>query len=186
MGDWFYSDGYKYKSTTEVIHMLADIVSKNGNLLLNVVQYPDGSLPPESRKFLDEMAVWMGVNSDAIYGTRPWKVFGEGPTRNAGGAMNENATYTAQDIRFTSRGNAVYAITLGVPSEQVVIHSLGKQSTYADGAIRSVHLLGDKTALTWTQRDDALVVTLPKRLPTAHAAALKIELAAPATKTAGL
>jgi len=151
-----------------------------------VVQYPDGSLPPESRKFLDEMAAWMGVNSDAIYGTRPWKVFGEGPTRNAGGAMNENTAYTAQDIRFTSKGNAVYAITLGVPSGEVVIHSLGKQSTYADGPIRSVHLLGDKTALKWTQRDDALVVTLPKRLPTAHAVALKIELAAPATKTAGL
>jgi hypothetical protein len=80
----------------------------------------------------------------------------------------------------------VYAITLGVPAQQVVIQSLGRQSTYADGAIRSVHLLGDKSALQWTQRDDALVVTLPRRLPTAHAAALKIELAGPAAKTAGL
>ena len=181
MGDWFYSDGYKYKSTADVIYMLADIVSKNGNLLLNVVQYADGSLPPESRKFLHEMAAWMGVNGEAIHGTRPWKVYGEGPTQTAAGAMKENAAYTAQDIRFTAKGNAVYAITLGVPVKQVVIHSLGKGNPYAGGPIRSIRLLGSKAALRWTQRDDALVVTLPPRLPTAHAAAFKIELAPPST-----
>jgi alpha-L-fucosidase len=186
MGDWFYSDGYKYKSTAEVIYMLADIVSKNGNLLLNVVQYADGSLPPESRRFLDEMAAWMGVNGEAIHGTRPWKVFGEGPTQTAAGAMNENGHYTAEDIRFTAKGNAVYAITLGVPEKQVVIHALGKDSAHAAGPIRSVRLLGSKAKLAWTQRADALVVTLPARLPTAHAAALKIEMSQPTTAPAAL
>ncbi|WP_343732811.1 alpha-L-fucosidase [Duganella sp.] len=179
IGDWFYSDGYKYKSTAEVIYMLADIVSKNGNLLLNVVQYADGSLPPESRKFLDEMAVWIGVNGEAIYGTRPWKVYGEGPTQHAGGAMNENGAYTAQDIRFTAKGNAVYAITLGQPSAEVVIQSLGKKARYAGAPIQSVRLLGHKAALTWTQRDDALVVKLPQPLPATQAAAFKIELSPP-------
>jgi alpha-L-fucosidase len=172
IGDWFYSDGYRYKSTTEVIHMLADIVSKNGNLLINVVQYPDGSLPPESRRFLDEMAAWIQPNGEAIYGTRPWKVYGEGPTETVAGAMKENAAYTAQDIRFTAKGNAVYAITLGVPVKEVVIHALGKGAAQAGGSIRSVRLLGSNAKLMWTQRDDALVVTLPAHLPTAHAAAL--------------
>ena len=183
IGDWFYNDGYKYKTTAEVIYMLADIVSKNGNLLLNVVQYADGSLPPESRTFLDEMAAWMGTNGEAIYGTRPWKVFGEGPTQTAAGAMKENAAYTAQDIRFTAKGNAVYAITLGEPVKEVVIHSLGKRAGYADTPVRSVHLLGSKAALTWTQRDDALVVALPQRLPTAHAVALKIEFPSPVNES---
>jgi len=180
IGDWFYSDNYKYKTTADVIYMLADIVSKNGNLLLNVVQYADGSLPPESRKFLDEMAVWMAANGEAIYGTRPWKVYGEGPTRHAAGAMQENASYTAQDIRFTAKGNAVYAITLGEPAGEVAIRALGKQ---AGGQVRSVRLLGEQSPLQWTQRDDALVVTLPARLPTAYAAALKIELSAPTVGT---
>jgi alpha-L-fucosidase len=186
MGDWFYSDGYHYKSTAEVIYMLADIVSKNGNLLLNVVQYADGSLPPESRHFLDEMAAWMGVNGEAIHGTRPWKVFGEGPTQTAAGAMKESGHYTAEDIRFTAKGNAVYAITLGVPVKQVVIHALGKDSASAAGPIRSVRLLGSKAKLAWTQRDDALVVTLPARLPTAHAAALKIEVSQPTVEVGAL
>ena len=179
IGDWFYSDGYKYKSTAEVIYMLADIVSKNGNLLLNVVQYADGSLPPESRKFLDEMAVWIGVNGEAIYDTRPWKVYGEGPTQHASGAMSENGAYTAQDIRFTAKGNAVYAITLGQPGTEVVIQSFGKKAAYAGAPIRSVRLLGHKAPLTWTQRDDALVVKLPQPLPATRAAALKIELSPP-------
>ena len=180
IGDWFYSDNYHYKSTPEVIYMLADIVSKNGNLLLNVVQYADGSLPPESRQFLDQMAAWMATNSEAIYGTRPWKIYGEGPTRHDAGPMKENASYTAQDIRFTAKGDAVYAITLGEPSGQVTIRAFGKRSAYAGAAIRSVRLLGAAAPLQWTQRDDALVVTLPQRLPTAYAAALKIELSAPA------
>jgi alpha-L-fucosidase len=176
IGDWFYSDGYHYKSTTEVIHMLADIVSKNGNLLLNVVQYADGTLPPESRKFLDEMAVWMGANGEAIHGTRPWKVYGEGPTQVRAGAMNEEDPYTPQDIRFTAKGDTVYAITLGVPVKQVRIASLGKRAGYAGRPIRAVHLLGSKAALKWTQGDDALEVTLPEGISIQHSAALKIEL----------
>ena len=179
IGDWYYSENFKYKSTTEIVHTLADVVSKNGNLLLNVVLYPDGSLPPEPHRFLDEMAVWMGVNGEAIHGTRPWKVFGEGPTKAAAGHFSEGAAYTPQDIRFTAKGKVVYAITLGLPAKQVAIESLGKRAGYAGGPIRTVHLLGSKAALKWTQSDDALLVTLPASLPTAHAAALKIELSAP-------
>ncbi len=123
-GDWFYADGYTYKTAPEVIRMLADIVSKNGNLLLNVVLYPDGSLPPESQTLLSELKPWMAVNAEAIHGTRPWTVHGEGPTETAAGAFKENAQYTAQDIRFTTKGKTLYAITLGEPSGSVSITSL--------------------------------------------------------------
>ena len=88
-GDWFYADGYAYKTGPDVIRMLADIVSKNGNLLLNVVLYPDGSLPPESQCLLADLKAWMAINAEAIHATRPWTVYGEGPTETAAGAFKE-------------------------------------------------------------------------------------------------
>ena len=174
MGDWFYSEGYKYKTTQDVVYMLADIVSKNGNLLLNVVQYPDGSLPPESRKFLDEMAAWIQVNGEAIYGTRPWKTFGEGPTKLEAGAFKENADYTAADIRFTTKGGALYAITLGEPKGQVRIASLGTKAGFETRPVKSVSLVGAAEPLRWKQQDDALVIDVPASLPTAIASSFKI------------
>ena len=125
-GDWYYADGYAYKTGPEVIYMLADIVSKNGNLLLNVVLYPDGSLPPESQTLLSDLKSWMAINAEAIHATRPWAVHGEGPTETAAGAFKENAEYTAQDIRFTTKNETLYAITLGEPSNRVTINSLGR------------------------------------------------------------
>jgi alpha-L-fucosidase len=174
MGDWFYSEGYKYKTTRDVVTMLADIVSKNGNLLLNVVQYPDGSLPPESRTFLDEMAAWIKVNGDAIYGTRPWKTFGEGPTKTEGGAFNESAGYTPSDIRFTTKKGALYAITLGEPKGQVRIASLGAKAGFETRPVKSVTLLGATAPLHWKQEADALVIDVPATMPTAIASSFKI------------
>jgi alpha-L-fucosidase len=174
IGDWFYSDGYKYKTTTEVVHMLADIVSKNGNMLLNVVLYADGSLPPEPRQFLDEMAAWMAVNGEAIHGTRPWKVFGEGPTVPTPGHFKEDTAYTAQDIRFTTKAGALYAITLGVPAGEVRIKSLGREAKLADQSVRTVRLLGSKEPLTWSQEADALVIKVPAQFPARHALVFQI------------
>jgi alpha-L-fucosidase len=173
-GDWFYADGYKYKTGPDVIRMLADIVSKNGNLLLNVVLYPDGSLPPESQSLLAELKAWMAVNAEAIHGTRPWVVYGEGPTETAAGDFKENADYSAQDIRFTTRKKALYAITLGEPSQTVTIKSLGRAAGRERRAIKSVRLLGLNQSLAFRQADAALVVELPGKLPTRHASALKI------------
>ncbi len=174
IGDWFYSDGFKYKTTTEVVHMLADIVSKNGNMLLNVVLYADGSLPPEPRQFLDEMAAWIAVNSEAIHGTRPWKIFGEGPTVAAAGHFKEDTAYTPQDIRFTTKAGALYAITLGVPAGEVRIKSLGRDAKIADRPVQTVRLLGSREKLIWSQEAGALVIKLPAQLPIAHAAAFQI------------
>lgn len=172
IGNWFYSEGYRYKSTAEVVHMLADIVSKNGNLLLNVVLYADGSLPPESQTFLDEMAAWMGVNGEAIHGTRPWKLYGEGPTETADGAFKEDAAYVAQDVRFTTKGDALYAVTLGEPKGEVAIAALGRRA----GRVKSVTLLG-AAALGFRQTEAALIITVPDSLPTRHASAFKVMLA---------
>ncbi|HEX8486076.1 alpha-L-fucosidase [Sphingomonas sp.] len=174
IGDWFYSDGFKYKTTTEIVAMLADVVSKNGNLLINVVQYADGSLPPECRTFLSEMAAWMAINREAIHGTRPWTVFGEGPTRTAEGAFKENAAYTPQDIRFTTKGDALYAIALGVPAGPVAIGALGRVAGHERRPVRSVRLLGTKRALRFEQTDRALVVDVAGAAPVRHAACFRI------------
>lgn len=173
IGDWFYSEGFRYKTTAEVIHLLADIVSKNGNMLLNVVLYPEGDLPPEPRRFLDEMAAWMAVNGEAIHGTRPWKVFGEGPTAAAAGHFKEDVAYTAQDIRFTAKGANLYAISLGEPSGQLKVAALGAGKE----KVKSVSMLGRSGKLAFRQAADGLVVDLPAELPTKQASAFKILLA---------
>lgn len=182
IGDWFYSENYRYKTTSQVVHALADIVSKNGNLLLNVVLYADGSLPPEPRRFLDEMAQWMAVNGEAIYGTRPWKTYGEGPTQTASGHFKEDFPFTPADLRFTTKNDALYAITLGLPTGEVRVRSLGKNLRLAPLPVSNVSLVGSEEKLTWSQDDDALVIQVPAKLPTEHAAVFKIAFAAPAAK----
>jgi alpha-L-fucosidase len=175
-GDWFYSDNYTYKTAPQVITMLADIVAKNGNLLLNIVLYPDGSLPPESQTLLDELAAWMKVNAEAIHGTRPWHLFGEGPSETADGAFQENNRYTPEDIRFTTKGDKLYAITLGEPAGHVNVKALGTGQGVK--AVRRVRLLGAKTALTFRQTNAALTIDLPASLPTRHASAFEISFRA--------
>ena len=173
-GDWFYSDGFKYKTGTEIVHMLADIVSKNGNLLLNIVQYADGSLPPESQQLAAELAEWMKVNAEAIHGTRPWNVFGEGPTQAADGAFQEGTAYTNRDIRFTTRGQTLYAIILGKPGATVSIASLGRKAVVDRHKLKEVRLLGAAGKCAFKQGDTALTVTLPSAPSTDHAVVLKI------------
>lgn len=173
-GDWFYSDNYQYKTTGEVVTMLADIVSKNGNMLLNVVMYPDGSLPPESELLLADLAPWMKVNSEAIHGTRPWKTFGEGPTEAAAGNFKEKVAYSAKDIRFTTKGEALYAIALGEPSGTTEIVSLAAGNPHERRRVRQVQLLGHRGKAKFRQTDHALSIDVPATLPTRHASVFKI------------
>src|SRR5690606_5501469 len=121
------------------------------------VLFPDGSLPAESQTLLSELADWMKVNAEAIHGTRPWTVYGEGPTETAAGAFKESAEYTAEDIRFTTKGDTLYAITLGEPRRRVVINSLGRPAGHDWRAVQSVHLLGVAEPLKFRQTDTALV-----------------------------
>jgi alpha-L-fucosidase len=143
---------------------------------LNIVLYPDGSLPPESQSLLDELAPWMQVNGEAIHGTRPWSLYGEGPTETADGAFKENTAYTPQDIRFTTKGDALYAITLGEPGAEVKINALGRRAKALKHRVRQVRLLGHDAPLTFHQGDDALSVSLPNGLPTRHSSVLKISI----------
>jgi alpha-L-fucosidase len=191
IGDWHYRRGIRYKSVATVIAMLADIVSKNGNLLLNIPVRGDGSIDDEEVKFLEQMAVWMDVNAEAIFGTRPWQVFGEGPVRTRGGHFGEDSVrgYTAADIRFTTKGKTLYAIALGWPEDgKLVVRVLPA----AAGKVTDVRLLGFDGKVAWAQTADdrsaaskgpdegsaeatgGLVVTVPATKPCEHAFVLRI------------
>ena len=162
IGDWFYNKHWKYQPLSWTVHMLVDIVSKNGNLLLNVVMKPDGTLDPEVETMLHQLADWTALNGEAIYSTRPWLVYGEGEVQARGGAMRENMTYTAKDIRFTTKGKTLYAIALGWPDDgKMTIKSLAKTADPAQNKIRKVELLGRSGKLKFSQTADGLVVELP-------------------------
>jgi alpha-L-fucosidase len=161
---WGYIENDTFKSPEFIIHQLVDIVSKNGNLLLNIGPRSDGTIPDGVQQVLRDVGSWLKVNGEAIYGTRPWKVFGEGPTKVTEGAFHDTDTkpYTAEDFRFTKKGDALYAIELGWPSNrEAVIHSLGK-TALADAKVASVELLGSSAKLTFDQRDDGLHIQLPE------------------------
>ena len=174
IGDWYYNKNWKYRGADWVIHMLVDIVSKNGNLLLNVVQRPDGSLDPEPEKILQEMARWIAINGEAVFETRPWLVHGEGPVRAKGGHFGEDFAYGAKDVRFTSKGDkTLYAFAMGWPADgKIAIRSLAKFPE-ATGKIAGVSLLG-AGEVKWTHDADGLTVPLPPQKPCDYAVALKI------------
>jgi alpha-L-fucosidase len=166
--------------------MLTDIVSKNGNLLINVVQTPEGDLEPDMLKTLDEIAAWTAVNGEGIYSTRPWAVYGEGPSTQAqekgqfGGLRDvPNKGYTAQDFRFTKskHGETLYAFCLGTPASETRITSLGRNSKLAERTVASVQLFGGKQKLDWKQEPDALVIKIPANLPASPATGLKVAFA---------
>lgn len=181
IGDWFYRTGQKYMSGTEVIQMLVDIVSKNGNLLLNVVQTPEGDLEPDVMNILDEIAKWTPANGEGIYGTRPWKVYGEGPTtekkqeKGRFGGVKDVRPYESTDIRFTTKGETLYAFCMGNPTGNIKITSIGKNSKLNDKAITSVQMLGSNEKLVWNQQSDALVINKPLKLPEWTVVTIKIE-----------
>ena len=177
IGDWFYKTGLPYKPTRMVIAMLADIVSKNGNLLLNIPLKHDGTIDAEEEKILREMASWIALNGEAIYGTRPWQAFGEGPNKAGGGHFGEGrfGQMTAQDIRFTTRGDTLYAIVMGWPEDgKLLVKSLARPAGETCNRIDEVRLLGEARALKWTQDDAALAVAMPDLQPCENAVVLKI------------
>ncbi len=178
IGDWYYRTGQKYKTSTEIIQMLVDIVSKNGNLLLNVVQTPEGDLEPDMLAILGEIGVWTDANGEGIYGSRPWKIFGEKPVDKPvkkQGRFDESFGFTSKDIRFTTKGNTLYAYCLGKPESDVIIKSLGKSSKLANKAIASVSMVGSKEKISWKQTADGLTIKKPVTLPSWQVIGFKIE-----------
>ena len=175
-GNWFYSPGPLDLSDTVVVQNLCDIVSKNGNLLLNVSLRADGSLPDDQKKVLVNVGQWLDINGEAIFGARTWKIFGEGPTKIQGGDFRQNRTpFTSSDIRFTKKGDTLYAIILGRPKEKaVVIHSLKRGSPVESAPISRIEMLGNVGRLKWEMRDDGLMVTLPEIIACDYACVLRV------------
>ncbi len=175
---WGYIQNDTFKSPEFVIHQLIDIVSKNGNLLLNIGPRSDGTIPEEVQQVLREVGSWLKINGDAIYGTRAWKIYGEGPTKVTEGAFHDTDTqpYTAEDFRFTKKGDVLYAIELAWPSNrEAVIRSLG--SAAGDHPkIATVALLGSDAKLAFDQRDDGLHIHLPEQNPGKYAYSFRIQL----------
>jgi alpha-L-fucosidase len=173
---WGYIKDDTFKTPQFVVQQLIDIVSKNGNLLLNIGPRSDGTIPEEVQAVLRDVGSWLKVNGEAIYGTRPWKIYGEGPTKVAAGSFHDTDTagYTAEDFRFTTKGKTLFAIELGWPSTgEAMIRSLGT-TAISGHKIESVVLLGSDAKLAFQQQPGELRIQLPTQAPGKYAYAFRI------------
>jgi len=177
---WGYIKDDTFKSPQFVIDQLIDIVSKNGNLLLNIGPRSDGTIPEEVQHVLLDVGAWLKINGEAIYSTRPWRIYGEGPTKVASGSFHDTdvTKYTSEDFRFTTRSNVLYAIGLAWPSKgEVVIHSLAP--AVGDAPVQSVALVGSEAKVAFESKADGLHVMLPGQAPSNLAYVLRIEFGKP-------
>jgi alpha-L-fucosidase len=189
IGNWHYDrslyDKNRYKTAKTVIQMLCDIVSKNGDLLLNIPVRGDGTIDDKEQAVLEGIGAWMDVNKECIFGTRPWKVFGEGPA-SEGAALSaqgfnegKGKPFTAADFRFTTKSSVLYAIELGWPTNAASIKSLGTAAKLLDKSIGGITLLGSAEKVQWSQTDDALTIKPPQNTPSDAAVVFKIKLNSP-------
>jgi alpha-L-fucosidase len=182
IGDWHYDraifEQHRYKTARSVIQTLIDIVSKNGNLMLSIPVRGNGTIDEDERKFLADLASWMQVNGEAIYGTRPFTTYGEGlPDVEKSGGFNESKArpFTAEDIRFTTKGSVLYAFALGWPADgKLKIKTLAQGSKDYMKPISQAMLLGRDAPLQFTRDETALTIALPLDKPNDYAYAFRI------------
>jgi alpha-L-fucosidase len=179
IGDWHYKRGVRYKTPKMVIDMLVDIVSRNGNLLLNFPLPASGRLDLEEMNILGELTKWMAVNGSAIYGTRPWKIFGAGPGTAASAQTAEfneskRTDLTAADVRFTTKDGTLYAFVMGWPEYQAIIAPLAMNTELRVGKIQNAELLGFDGTLRWSQDDSGLSIIMPQQKTSDYAIVFKV------------
>jgi alpha-L-fucosidase len=180
LGPWFNQKSHAYRTTDNLVDTLVDIVSKNGCMLLNVGPQADGAIPAEAEKMLLELGDWMKVNGEAIYATRPWLSYGEGPTRSRGGGFSEgkDQPFTARDLRFTQSkdGKTIFVIALDWPDAPFSVESMKVAAAAPDARIE---LIGSQAAVTWRKVEAGKLVIEPPSLaagqrPCSHAYAFKL------------
>lgn len=174
---WSHIKNPNYKSTNRLIDFLVDVVSKNGAVLLNITPKANGEIPEPVKERLLEMGAWLQTNGEAIYGTRTFDIYGEGSFKAVEGHLSEqkNADNTAEDIRFTTQGDVLYAIVLDWPEgKEFTIHSLVKDNGLYPKKIKSIQLLGDNQNLKFERNSKGLTIQLPKNKVGKHAFAFKI------------
>ena len=142
-----------------------DAISKNGSVMMNVALRGDGTLPENQAAMLEAFGDWLRINGEGIYGTRPWITFGEGPMEIITRRTGENLLpYSAKDIRFTTKGDIVYAFVLALPTEDIVIKKLCQKGLYSS-TIKEITMLGSDETLVWEHTRQGLFISLPDKLP---------------------
>ena len=175
---WGFVNDHNYKTAQWLLCDLADVVSKNGVMLLNIGPKADGTIPEPERDLLVRIGEWLRDYGEAIYGTRPWKVFGEGPTNVKEGQFTDTSRneYTSSDVRYTTRGETLYAIVMAPPANgRTVLSSLAPRSGLFDGSVSSVRLVGRNREVPWSLGPNGLEVSLHERPVEVGPFALKIE-----------
>ena len=181
-GSWCYTENLEIKTSTDVLHVLIDIVSKNGILLLNVSPMANGIIPENQKEVLLDMGAWLDKYGESIYETRPWYTFGEGPTKEPEGHFKNHQEflkikYSAKDVRYTTKGDVIYATLLGWPGngESIGFTAFAPDSLPAPLEIATVSLLGSADPLDWSVTEKGLSLTTPEEAPDQMAVVFKIE-----------
>ena len=181
-GSWGYTDDLVIKPAKDILHVLIDIVSKNGVLLLNISPKSDGTIPQNQQDVLLKMGDWLGKYGDAIYGTRPWYTYGEGPTQQPKGDFKNHSDfkkvkYSAADIRYTTKGDTIYAITLGTPDagKDILLKAFASSVLPEPMQVKKVSLLGGSDPVEYELKEDGLLIKAPENID-GIAVVFKIEI----------